>query len=472
MFPLLGRQRSIARKLAFLHIISFFISFSIGAFLLYMNQVEQLENISNKALLDQVSSIKSMLRAPQAEEILIQEIRSQEFENADMRTYFRIKDRSGVDLIESPDMATIVPSAAFPPPASGLKSTKWQNPLGGSYLLRSIPLSDGLVFASGGMLQVAVGLNEEKTFENRFRLSLLFYFAWTMLFAVISSLFIARESLKPLAVMNKALHDYSTRTLDVRIDAAKLPGEVLPLVESLNAMLDRIEDTITRLSHYSANLAHELRTPVNNLMVEAGVALSQKRTPDEYRRVIGSSMDEYERLSQTIDRLLFLARADDKAIELALKMIDVRSEMEDIIDFHADLAAQSAVDITCYGEALLVADPDLFRRALSNLLYNAIKYTPRGGSITLSAQQDVDLSVEVFVTDTGCGIGQQHLERIFDRFYRADNVARNVAKGTGLGLAIVKAIMTMHGGSVDIRSVPGKGTTVSLKFPHSNISIN
>jgi two-component system heavy metal sensor histidine kinase CusS len=274
--------------------------------------------------------------------------------------------------------------------------------------------------------------------------------------------------LKPLARISDVVSQITRRHLNTRIDLAPLPVEIVSLAVSFNTMLGRLEESFSRLSHYSANLAHEIRTPINNLMVEADIALSRPREPEEYRKVISSSMDEYARLALTIDRLLFLARADSEQNELVVEPLDLHRELEDVIDFYADMAIAAGIELVCHGNARLSADQTLFRRAVSNLVANALAYTPRGGEIAISAHQAEDFSVTVDVRDTGCGIDRQHLPRIFDRFYRVEGTSGKEPAGSGLGLAIVKAIMSMHGGTVAIQSEAGQGTTVTLKFPPPN----
>ena len=190
-------------------------------------------------------------------------------------------------------------------------------------------------------------------------------------------------------------------------------------------MLDRLEDSFNRLSQFSADLAHELRTPINNLRGEAGVALSQARTPEEYRRTLESSLEEYARLSRLIDNLLFLARADGPMISIARTPCDAQKAIEVVREFYEALAEDRGVEVVCGGEAILEADPVLFRQTISNLLSNALSYTPRGGKVSISVQRQDDRTVEVSVNDTGCGIPAEHLPKIFDRFYRVDPARRN-----------------------------------------------
>jgi len=200
-------------------------------------------------------------------------------------------------------------------------------------------------------------------------------------------------------------------------------------------------------------------------MIESDIALSKERSPEEYRRVIASGMEEYGRLSWTIDRLLFLARADLEAHDLDRQRLELRVEVEDVLDYFFDSACENGVTLEVQGEATLWADQTLFRRAVSNLISNAIAHTPIAGAVIVRLKTLPDGTVRVAVSDDGCGIPEEHLPRIFDRFYRVESTERRKSEGTGLGLAIVRTIMLMHGGSVSIDSAPGRGTSVTLDFP-------
>jgi len=230
-------------------------------------------------------------------------------------------------------------------------------------------------------------------------------------------------------------------------------------------MLTRLEDSFTRLSQFSADLAHELRTPINNLMGEAEVALARPRTPEEYHQLLGSSLEEYAKLARMIDSLLFLARAESPETHIVCTLFDARKELEVLQDFYDAMAEEHEVAIRCQEQALVYADPLLFRCALSNLLSNALQYTPRGGTVTLSVTQADDYTLIVRVRDTGIGIAPEHLPKIFDRFYRVDPARSQRRPGMGLGLALVKSIMALHGGTITVESVPPQGTTITLRFP-------
>jgi two-component system heavy metal sensor histidine kinase CusS len=245
------------------------------------------------------------------------------------------------------------------------------------------------------------------------------------------------------------------------------PRELQRLAVAFDDMLARLEISFTRLSQFSADLAHELRTPIANILGEAQVALTRDRTSDEYREVIESTVVECERLSGIVDNLLFVARADAARELIERKQFDGRAALEKIATFYRTIAEDRRVTINCTGEGEIHGDPVLFSRAVSNLVDNALRFTPDGGAIQISIAARAAHS-EVAVSDSGCGIPSEHLPHVFDRFYRVDS-SRSSA-GAGLGLALVKSIVDLHGGSARIESEVNRGTAVVLTFRNKSSS--
>jgi two-component system heavy metal sensor histidine kinase CusS len=276
------------------------------------------------------------------------------------------------------------------------------------------------------------------------------------------AIIVTRRGLRPLGQMRRALERVQPAHLNERIGPERWPSELRPLAASFDDMLGRLEDSFTRLSQFSADLAHELRTPVGNMLGEAQVALTRERRPQEYRTVIESTAAECERLSAIIDNLLFLARAESAEQQVNRSTFAGHYALEKIASFYEVSAEDCHITIRCDGEAEIFADPLLFNRAIGNLLENALRFTPEGGEIQVSLRP-VENGSEIVVRDSGSGIAPEHLPRVFDRFYRGDP-SRSSA-GTGLGLALVKSIVDLHHGSVSIESVVGRGTTVILAFP-------
>jgi len=286
-----------------------------------------------------------------------------------------------------------------------------------------------------------------------------------LVFASVAGVWVARNGMRPLVEITRVAQHVTASQLHERIAGAPWPTELAELAAAFDAMLDRLEDSFTRLSQFSADLAHELRTPINNLRGEAEVALARSRTTGEYQQILASSLEECERLSRMIDGLLFLARADNPDMAVERVPLDARKEIEAVREFYEALAGEQGVQVTCEGSASLIGDPMLFRRAVSNVLGNALRHSTANGRVHISVRPLDDQAVELSVRDTGEGIAPEHLPRIFDRFYRAGRSRSQAPGGSGLGLAIVQSIMRLHGGSARIQSRPGQGTTVTLKFP-------
>ncbi|KVE32692.1 heavy metal sensor histidine kinase [Burkholderia sp. TSV86] len=275
---------------------------------------------------------------------------------------------------------------------------------------------------------------------------------------------IAMLGLSPLRQLAARAEQMSTSRLAQPLPALDTSGELKEMEHAFNEMIARLNDSFARLSQFSSNLAHDMRTPLTNLLAEAQVALSKPRTADEYRSVIESSIDEYRRLSRMIEDMLFLARSDNAESNLAIRTLDAAEEAERVAGYYEAVAEDAMVSVVVRGQACVQADPLLYHRALSNLLSNALNHAPHGSTITIECQQTADFTT-VSVSDTGRGIEPQHREHIFERFYRVDPARHNSASGTGLGLAIVRSIMQDHGGTCGVDSEPHVRTTFWLKFP-------
>ena len=268
----------------------------------------------------------------------------------------------------------------------------------------------------------------------------------------------------PLDAMARKAQHVSAERLHERMGGEPWPTELAILASAFDDMLLRLEESFSRLTAFSADLAHDLRTPLTNCMGEVEVALSQPRTPEEYRAILESALEELTRLARMVESLLFLARADNARPIISKVSMDARRELESMAELYDAVAQEKAVALACSGAGTLDADPTLLRRALGNLLSNAIRHTPPGGRVLLDAREE-DGGAVLCVRDTGPGIPAEDLSRIFDRFYRSPRSRTSNPQGLGLGLAIVKSIMGLHGGRVEIRNAPEGGAVVRLIFP-------
>lgn len=275
----------------------------------------------------------------------------------------------------------------------------------------------------------------------------------------------ARYGMAPVRRIANAAARISAERLSERIDTAAAPRELQELVAAFNGMLERLESSFRRLEQFSSDLAHELRTPVNNMMLQTEVGLGRPRSAEEYARLLESIREECERLSRTTSEMLFLAKADAHQLLLAARPVSLRAECEKAIAFFQPVLDENGVTAVVAGDAEVQGDQLLIRRAVANLLSNAVRYTPHGGQIRLTVSAVAQSEVRLEVANPGPGIAPEHLGRVFDRFFRADASRGRSQEGAGLGLAIVAAIMALHAGRATAHSAPGTDTRFTLHFP-------
>jgi two-component system heavy metal sensor histidine kinase CusS len=282
---------------------------------------------------------------------------------------------------------------------------------------------------------------------------------------------IARRILAGPRRLAASANRISAAPLRERLSLEHTPTELVDSTLAFNRMLDRVEGSYRRLSEFSSDLAHDLRTPINNLLGEAQVALSKPRCANEYRAVIESAVEDYERISRLIENMLFLARADDPQAAIHRDWIDLHPLLMRGRSYYALLAEERGVGMmldmqgTDPARQQIWADQTLLNRAIGNLVSNALRYAPRGTSIRVMTQQHDGGGVTLEFANDGPPIASEHQLRIFDRAFRADESRAGSATGSGLGLAIVKSIMELHHGTVSVISGPGRSTVFRLWFP-------
>ena len=463
--------RSLAAKLTVWYLISTFLLIFATAALLYVGLRRSLSHEDDLFLGHLIATVRELL-ANHAEDSpeLRWEIESEWAARDLTRVYVRLVDPADQRVtMETPGMGGQIAPSSFPPPRIGTIAPGDGNDVvsktGHPFRLLAGPARtrDG----QQRVIQVALDESLEKAHLARYLRRVWIIVAMAVVIAAAIGYVLARQSIKPVRQITDAARRVRSTTLHERIAPAGLPAELSDLAATFNEMLDRLEEAFTRLSQFSADIAHELRTPVNNLRGEAEVALSKARTPTEYRHALESSLEESDRLSRTIESLLFLARAENPATQVRRERVDLAQELERAREFYEPVAGEKEITLTLNGagapiEAAL--DRTLVQRAIYNLLDNALAHTPSGGRIALSLAQS-DGRVTVSVRDTGCGIPEEQLPRVFDRFYRCDKSRTAGAGGAGLGLSIVQSIVKLHGGSARIASPPGGGTEVALTFP-------
>lgn len=311
---------------------------------------------------------------------------------------------------------------------------------------------------------IAINIDHQRVFMAAFGKILWLSIASGILLAGALAWIAARRGLEPVRRIAALVRSISASRLGDRLSLETVPAELSDLASAFNAMLARLEDSFRRLSHFSSDLAHELRTPVGNLVTETEVALSRARSADEYREVLYSNLEEYNRLSRMIGDMLFLAKADNGLIVPRREKVNLDAETRELFAFYDALAEEKGVGLVLEGAGAILGDRLMIRRALSNLLSNALRYTLRGNSVKVSIDQldsgETRLAIENPVED----IPPEHLPRLFDRFYRVDASRHKTSDGTGLGLPITKSIVEAHQGTIMASSANG-AIRFEIRFP-------
>jgi two-component system heavy metal sensor histidine kinase CusS len=311
---------------------------------------------------------------------------------------------------------------------------------------------------------VAINIDHHRMFLATFYRNLWLAIAGATVLAGVLGWGAARRGLAPVRDMAAVARNITASRLHDRVPTATLPQELVDVAKSFNDMLSRLEDSFRRLSEFSSDLAHELRTPIGSLMTQTQVALSRTRSAEEYREVLYSNSEEYERLARMIADMLFLAKADNGLIVPRSETVDLATEVGELFEFYDALAEDQGVSLALTGSGTIDGERLMIRRAVSNLLSNAINYTRRGGCVDVRIERADDGAVRLAVENSGDDIAPEHLPRLFDRFYRVDPSRQRVTDGAGLGLAITKSIVAAHGAVVRASSANGV-TRFEILFP-------
>ncbi len=298
---------------------------------------------------------------------------------------------------------------------------------------------------------VAISTDFHQHFLSNFRFILWLMVISSIIVMSIMSWLAVHYGHRPLRQIINQLGHISSNELSTRLDPETVPKELSDLIRSFNDLLERLDRAFDRLSHFSDDIAHELRTPVTNLITQTQVALSRTRSNEEYLEVLYSNMEEFERLSQMIADMLFLAKTDNKIDPIEMEDVDLYEEVQNLFDYYEAWAEDNEVSLLVEGNLQLRCNRLMLRRAISNLVSNAIRYTPKGQTVIIKLER-FENRVCILVQNPGEPILSKHLPKLFDRFYRVDPSRQRTGEGTGLGLAITKSIVEAHGGNIYVTS--------------------
>lgn len=360
--------------------------------------------------------------------------------------------------------------ARFPPQLlaeSGgqvLRPMRWVDAQNHPYRGMATEIETGIEAAAPLQVAVSTDMIHHEHFMHSFRLALWTVVGLAALLTGCLGWLAAHRGLAPLREIRRSAAGITANRLHQRLSADSLPLELAEVAQTLNDMLARLEDSFRRLSDFSSDIAHELRTPVSNLLTQTQVMLSKARTPEEYRDVLASNVEEFEHLSRMIADMLFLAKSDNDLIIPHRAPVDLAAEVAALMDFYGALAEEKNLTLSSSGSGLVSGDRLMLRRAISNLLSNALRHAPAGGRVAVHVDDTGDAVVKLTVENSGEAIPPEHLPRLFDRFYRVDASRHRSSEGTGLGLAITRSIVLAHGGDAVVRSAGGI-TTFELTIP-------
>jgi heavy metal sensor kinase len=277
---------------------------------------------------------------------------------------------------------------------------------------------------------------------------------------------LASRALKPVDDITRRARQITAENLDQTIPPKKVDDEIGRLTVTINGMIHRLHQSFAQVRQFSADASHELRTPLTIIRGEIELALRSPKTPEEYRRVLESTLEEIMRLTSIIDNLLMLAKADQGTYHANFSEVHLKALLDELYEDSEVLAERKKihVELRTSGPITIVGDRLRLRQLLLNLIDNAIKYTPDGGTVSLSLEGHDETAV-IAVQDTGIGIPPEEQEKIFNRFYRVDKARSRELGGTGLGLSIARWIAELHRGTIAVQSEPGKGSTFTVTLP-------
>src|ERR1700723_1686085 len=439
---------------------------------LYLVLLSELEKSTELFLGDKLHVLRTMLRErPDDKDALREEVELETAARRYEQFYIRLLDERNTPLLTTPGMAEELDLAQLARRTRGRPDVviPMKGSQGRAFRVTTSIAPVGSPPTHTITIQIAIDVSQKEAFLARFRLVFWVIVLGTLAIFPLVGYQIARQGIRPVEEMAATARRISSTHLGERIVAEGYPFELASLAGTFNEMLDRLEDSFERISKFSADIAHDLRTPVNNIRGEAEVALARSRTVDEYRAVLESSLEEAVRLSDLIGDLLFLARAESPLAHLHRESVNVGELLSGIREYYEAPAADRGVSLSAVvpSEPVIAQlDRTLLQRAVGNLVSNALAHTPPGKSVVLGASVE-PAAVRIDVSDAGVGIPPGALPRVFDRFFRVDESRSQASGGTGLGLAIVQSIMLLHGGNVEIASKVGQGTRVTLRVPVS-----
>jgi heavy metal sensor kinase len=374
------------------------------------------------------------------------------------KTYIQVADRRGAIIYRSyslgPDSLVIADTV-------GLNTTLLTTlALHGEEVRAALTRDKNFTIAIGYPLEELL-----QALENLYSIFLILI-PIALVVSVIGGLYLANTSLRPVDDVTRSARRITAENLDQTIPPRSVDDEIGRLITTFNEMIRRLHDSFAQVKQFSGDASHELRTPLTIMRGEIELALRSPKAPEEYRHVLVSSLEEILRLTSIIDNLLLLARADQGTYDVHFSEVDLVALARELYEDSEVLAEPTRIAVSLKADepVTIVGDRVRLRQLFLNLIDNAIKYTPEGGSVTISVERR-DGTALFAVQDTGIGIPQDELSRVFDRFYRVDKARSREMGGAGLGLSIARWIAELHRGSIGVQSTLGQGSRFTVTLP-------
>ncbi len=451
--------RSIRTRLTLFYSLAVFILLALAAIFLYWMTITLLYKADYEFLIDEIDTIQYITHTAPIDQEAIKEaveIAPKEEDGSIYRYFIRIRDANNQIIHETPG-ANEVFHAESPSKIPRKKRFYWFVQGEDNYLAIDAPIQIGEKNHIG-YAQIALDVSYQHSLIHD-RSKIIAGLLMATLLSLLFGFVIANRGLRSLFLLTQTVQKITVTSLDQRINPKSWPVELVGIGVAFNQMLDRMEASFTRLKQFSADLAHELRTPVTNLIGTTEISLSYDQSVEEYRRVMESNLEELQRISSLIENILFLSKTENPQYEVKKSHLHLYNEIALVVEFYQALADEKNISVTIHGDADMNANPDMIRRLISNLLSNAIKYCEVNGHVEITIEIHGQEVVIIF-QDDGPGIAKENIPKIFDRFYRTDSARSQQVSGVGLGLSIVKSIVEIHHGSIVLESDIGRGVKV------------
>jgi heavy metal sensor kinase len=444
---------SIKAKIIIFYLIVLFISLSVLGISLYFGLKKIVYNSIDSSLQSKAEALATLIKEDEEEmDFKFSDEIMWEYSSPKSKSYFQIRRFNGTTIEKSASLKNS--ELPFKPEKDITFYTIYLN--GSPVRLINFPLHNIIV-------QCAEDMQKEINLLKSYKIHLSLSIFALMVISALGGFLIAKKALNPVKEISATIDRISETNLSERVNIKDIPDELKQLATSFNRTFDRLEKAFNRQKQFIADASHELKTPLSVILTQGEVVLRRQRSAEEYEKAIKTIIATAKMMSQIVQKLLVLARLNTDKIELKFENIDLAEITRESVKLLKPLAEQKSIKINISGDEkpTVFGDKALLLELFTNLIDNAVKYNVSQGEINILFKEEKDFVVTE-IRDTGIGIPEKDLDKVFERFYRVDNVYSKEVGGLGLGLSICREIVNLHGGKIEIKSRIGEGTTVSV----------